>query len=154
MQNNISTLLPAGLICIQHGRHSFYLSKLHPTSARTNDKMLIISARAWRDVRSPTERASKCVNIVILQITAVRFDELCLTETVVLGWCKPPVILKFQPVPLYNSIEETFNEHRLSQRPDSSSNNIKSCPKEERLNTQVQANYYEAESEIVQCILT
>lgn len=88
---------------------------------------------------------------VTLQITAVSFYELRLTEAVVLSWCKPPVILKFQTVPFYNSVEETLNEQKLSQRLDSSSNSIKSCPKEEPLNTEVQANHYETQVALRLC---
>lgn len=56
----------------------------------------------------------------------------------------PPLILKFQTVHFSTSIKEILNEQRLSQRLDSSSNHLKSCPKEEPLNTEVQANHYEA----------
>lgn len=89
--------------------------------------------------------------IVIVQITAAGFYELRLSDTVVLSWGKPPVILIFQTVSFYTSIAGTLNEQRLTQRLDSSSNNIKSCPKEERLNAEVWANHYEAHAALRLC---
>lgn len=115
--------------------------------------VLLQSVDLEEDVQVCKHEQNQALNgeILILHITAVGFYELRLTETVVLSWCKPPAILKFQTVPFYSSIEEKWNEQRLSQRLDSSPNNIKSCPKEEPLNTEVQANRYEVHAALRLC---